>query len=71
MPPTLAVLVTGSTPSTWPNAETSKPAPAPAVPALALAALASGGVAGSGSRNLNRLDVRLASRTGAPGGQAA
>ena len=61
MPPTLAVLATGSTPSTWPNAETSKPATAPAVAALA----------GFESRNLNRLDVRLASRTGAPGGQAA
>src|SRR5690242_20507744 len=54
MPPARAVLVTGSTLSTWPNAETSSSAVAPA----------------AASRNLNRLDVRLASRTGASGGRA-
>src|ERR1017187_425981 len=70
MPPTQAVLRSGSTRSTWPNADTSRPAPADPA-ALALRSLWPAEVAGPSSRNLNRLEVRLASRTGVPGGQAA
>src|SRR5580658_4300199 len=53
MPPTRAVLLSGSTRSTRSNADRSRPA-----------------AAASASRNRNRFDVRLARRTGAPGGRA-
>src|SRR5215469_11060962 len=55
MPPTIAVRAPGSTSSTQVKADTSS-ATGPDVPR---------------SRNLNRLDVDLASRTGVPGGMAA
>src|ERR1700760_2241662 len=59
MPPTTAVLESGSTTSTWSKADTSRPGWL--WPPRSRA----------GSRNRNRFDVRLASRTGAPGGMAA
>jgi len=65
MPPTTARRARGSTYSTRVNADTSRPryraaaGPSPAA------------WRGSGSRNRNRFEVRLASRTGLPGGMAA
>src|ERR1700760_613746 len=58
MPPTTAVLESGSTLITWSKADTSRPGWLWPLRSRA------------GSRNRNRFDVRLASRTGAPGGMA-
>ena len=66
MPPTTAARAAGSTCSTRLNAEASSPAAPPAQGAARRLR-----VLGAGSRNRNRFEVRLASRTGAPGGRAA